>query len=230
MYASSVASCLKTSASDSSPVVSLEKGETARGVMGRWKRKGRNPESKSCAKSRKVVRGRFCDFFRRSCIYYRQLAYLTYFFSSVSITRSVLSVCVVSPLSSFPSPLALLSFLKRDDWGRVSICMVIARQPFVENAYLSLRFPNMVKLNIHKHWTRVTRFNPLWVSGLSQNSHRRRQTNAGDKGYAEACAERFSALKDQYWRHVVSSLSRGHFRNVFLKFSEMLRFWSFIFL
>ena len=65
---------------------------------------------------------------------------------------------------------------------------------------------------------------------LSQNSHRTRQTNAGDKGCAEACAERLSALKDQHWRHVVSSLSRGHFRNVFVKFSEMLGFWSFIFL
>ena len=32
---------------------------------------------------------------------------------------------------------------------------------FVENGYLSSRFPNMVKLNIHEHWTRVTRFNPL---------------------------------------------------------------------
>ena len=60
---------------------------------------------------------------------------------------------------------------------------------------------------------------------LSQNSHRNRQANAGDKG----CAERFSALKDQHWRHVVSSLSRGHFRNVFVKTSEMRRFWSFIF-
>ena len=36
--------------------------------------------------------------------------------------------------------------------------MVIARQPFVANGYLSLRFPNMVKVNIHEHWTRVTRF------------------------------------------------------------------------
>ena len=35
---------------------------------------------------------------------------------------------------------------------------------FVENGYPSLRFPNMVKMNIHEHWTRVTRFNPLWVS------------------------------------------------------------------
>ena len=61
---------------------------------------------------------------------------------------------------------------------------------------------------------------------LSQNSHRTRQTNAGNKG----CAERFSALKDQHWRHVVFSLSRGHFRNVFVKSSEILGFWSFIFL
>ena len=37
---------------------------------------------------------------------------------------------------------------------------------FVENGYPSLRFPNMVKMNIHEHWTRVTCFNPLWVSGL----------------------------------------------------------------
>ena len=36
---------------------------------------------------------------------------------------------------------------------------------FVESGYPSLRFPNMVKVNIHEHWTRVTRFNPLWVSG-----------------------------------------------------------------
>ena len=35
---------------------------------------------------------------------------------------------------------------------------------FVENGYPSLRFPNMVKVNIYEHWTRVTRFNPLWVS------------------------------------------------------------------
>ena len=68
---------------------------------------------------------------------------------------------------------------------------------------------------------------------LGQNSHRTRQTKAGDKRCAEAWAERFSALKDQHWRHghhVVSSLSRGHFRNVFVKSSEMLGFWSFIFL
>ena len=37
---------------------------------------------------------------------------------------------------------------------------------FVESGYLSLRFPNMVKVTIHDHWTRVTRFNPLWVSGF----------------------------------------------------------------
>ena len=43
-------------------------------------------------------------------------------------------------------------------WSRGSHC--------VENGYLSLRFPNMAKVNIHEHWTRVTRFNPLWVSAL----------------------------------------------------------------
>ena len=33
---------------------------------------------------------------------------------------------------------------------------------------LTARFANMVlrKMNIHEHWTRVTRFNPLWVSYL----------------------------------------------------------------
>ena len=33
------------------------------------------------------------------------------------------------------------------------------------------------------------------LQSVSQNSHRSTQTNAGDKGCAEACAERFSALK-----------------------------------
>ena len=41
---------------------------------------------------------------------------------------------------------------------------------FVENGYPSLRFPNMVKVNIHEHWTRVTRFNPLWVSASTQST------------------------------------------------------------
>ena len=40
---------------------------------------------------------------------------------------------------------------------------------FVENGYPSLRFPNMVKMNIHEHWTRVTRFNPLWVSAITHS-------------------------------------------------------------
>ena len=43
---------------------------------------------------------------------------------------------------------------------------------------------------------------------LSQNSHRTRQTNADDKGCAEACAERFSALKDQHRRHSSQSITR----------------------
>ena len=53
---------------------------------------------------------------------------------------------------------------------------------------------------------------------LSQNSHRTTQTNAGDKGCAEACAERFSALKDQHWRHSLQSITRPfqkRFREVF---------------
>ena len=53
---------------------------------------------------------------------------------------------------------------------------------------------------------------------LSQNSHRTRQTNAGDKGCAEACAERFSPLKDQHWRHSLQSITRPfqkRFREVF---------------
>ena len=53
---------------------------------------------------------------------------------------------------------------------------------------------------------------------LSQNSHTTRQTNAGDKGCAEACAERFSALKDQHWRHSLQSITRPfqkRFREVF---------------
>ena len=36
---------------------------------------------------------------------------------------------------------------------------------FVENRHPYVRFPNMVKVNFHEHWTRVTRFHPLiWVS------------------------------------------------------------------
>ena len=31
---------------------------------------------------------------------------------------------------------------------------------YVENGYLSPRFPNMVKVNIHENWTWLTRFNP----------------------------------------------------------------------
>ena len=44
----------------------------------------------------------------------------------------------------------------------------------VENGYLSLRFPNMVKVNIQEHWMRVTPFNPLWVSvqTSSMNEHK----------------------------------------------------------
>ena len=43
---------------------------------------------------------------------------------------------------------------------------------FVENGYLTLRFPNMVKVNIHEHWTRVTRFNPLAYKFLVKHIQR----------------------------------------------------------
>ena len=43
----------------------------------------------------------------------------------------------LSPLSSFPSPLALLYFLKRDDWGRVRYVLVFARAPLLSVQYQS---------------------------------------------------------------------------------------------
>ena len=64
----------------------------------------------------------------------------------------------------------------------------------------------------------LSRSKVLYASRLSHNSHRTRQTNAGDKGCAEACAERFSALKDQHWRHSLQSIARPfqkRFREVF---------------
>ena len=51
---------------------------------------------------------------------------------------------------------------------------------FVENGYLPIRFPNMVKVNIHEHWTWVTRFNPLWVSVIIKIY--RDATNYGQSG------------------------------------------------
>ena len=49
--------------------------------------------------------------------------------------------------------------------------MVIARQPLCWKWWkwniCHWRFPNMVKVKIHEHWTRGARFNPLWVSGTS---------------------------------------------------------------
>ena len=55
---------------------------------------------------------------------------------------------------------------------------------------------------------------------LSQNSHRTKQTNAGDKGCTEACAQRFSALKTvpTLTSRSVQSISRPfqkRFREVF---------------
>ena len=42
--------------------------------------------------------------------------------------------------------------------------MVIGRQPFCWKWLSFSKVSNMVKVNIHEHWARVTRFNPLWVS------------------------------------------------------------------
>ena len=96
----------------------LRKERSARGdgkeERGREKRPA-DPESKSCAKSRKVVRGRFCDVFRRSCIHYGQLAYLTYFFHRSVLPEVFLRVLGFDPRWS-PAKiprvwLALWSFL-----------------------------------------------------------------------------------------------------------------------
>ena len=56
---------------------------------------------------------------------------------------------------------------------------VIARQQFCWKWISFTRFPNTVKVNIHEHWTRVTRFNPLWVSGsyLTRVLHTARISN-----------------------------------------------------
>ena len=71
-----------------------------------------------------------------------------------------LSLSIFCPLTVFFNLEMQNSYLKTSAcWSRGS--------HFVENGYLSLRFPNMLKVNIHEHWTRVTRFNPLWVSALN---------------------------------------------------------------
>ena len=51
---------------------------------------------------------------------------------------------------------------------------------FVENGYPSLRFPNMVKVNIHEHWTRVTRSNSLWVSDWTNRHCSKQQWHRRD--------------------------------------------------
>ena len=60
--------------------------------------------------------------------------------------------------------------------------------------------------NKKKAFTRANVCTSCISFSLSQNSHRTRQTNAGDKGCAEACEERVFVLKeflkDQHWRHV----------------------------
>ena len=115
----------------------------------------------------------------------------------------------------------VLFHLRLTEWSVFTLILVVLNSKYFSSDEKTTTNKNALQENVRTSWISFS---------LSQNSHRTRQTNAGDKGCAEACAERFSALKDQHWRHVVSSLSRGHFRNVFVKSSEMLGFWSFIFL
>ena len=72
---------------------------------------------------------------------------------------------------------------------------------FVENGYLLLRFPNMVKVNIyiHKHRTPVTRFNPWWVSGYSQ--HRRWKKKAS--------SVLLLAIFGLHWKDALLDIRRG---------------------
>ena len=115
----------------------------------------------------------------------------------------------------------VLFHLRLTEWSVFTLILVVLNSKYFSSDEKTTTNKNALQENVRTSWISFS---------LSQNSHRTRQTNADDKGCAEACAERFSALKDQHWRHVVSSLSRGHFRNVFVKSSEMLGFWSFIFL
>ena len=81
---------------------------------------------------------------------------------------------------------------------------------FVENGYLSLRFPNMVKLNIHEHWTRVTRFNPLWVSDFNYKAFKYQ--------YITATKQSHNAT----WLHILDPVS--------LTTSKWLVEWNTVFL
>ena len=87
------------------------------------------------------------------------------------------------------------------------------------------------KKSLYKEQTIAPRvFHSVSVRTLTE---RHKQTQAMD---AQKLAQnvfppwKTERLKDQHWRRAVSSLSRGHFRNVFVKSLEMLGFWSFIFL
>ena len=60
--------------------------------------------------------------------------------------------------------------------------------------YLSLRFSNMVKVNIHEHWTRVTRFNLLWVSDQTQSTF---EMTPGFKPFAKI-SDNFAKKKGMY--------------------------------
>ena len=66
---------------------------------------------------------------------------------------------------------------------------------FTENGYPSLRYPNMAKVNIHEHRTRVTRFKPLkclWLLETGFNSYHSSQSEAWLRA-----AEIYKCLREQ---------------------------------
>ena len=66
---------------------------------------------------------------------------------------------------------------------------------FTENGYPSLRYPNMAKVNIHEHRTRVTRFKPLkclWLLETGFNSYHSSQREAWLRA-----AEIYKCLREQ---------------------------------
>ena len=111
---------LRNTASDSSPVVSLEKGEKREGWWEGGKGKGETTGRSWVEKLTKKVKVTPTD--EKQIRQVGQLAIINTT-TAKKITKTTSHNFSASrfslPLSSFPSPLAPLSFLKRDDWGRV---------------------------------------------------------------------------------------------------------------
>ena len=66
--------------------------------------------------------------------------------------------------------------------------------------YPSQRFPNasIVKVNIHEHWTRVTRFNPLWVSGSHNLPCRKQRKDPATRVWRNYCRRLHSYITSAY--------------------------------